>query len=136
VAVSFDDGETFPIVRDLECAGCSVVTTGSEGSHVESSFAEGEDHGPEFSYPSLLEGVDGRIHVTYTWSEPGADMGAPPGRQQGLRAAIKYVVLSREFLGLSPASQPSPRLSRHRGEDVHEANATSSRRSGRRREQQ
>ena len=107
VAVSFDQGETFPVIRDLECAGCSSADP--EG-RVASVFAKGDNHGPEYSYPTLLEGPDGRVHVTYTWSEPGADMGAAPGQQRGLRAAIKYAVLSREFLGLGSISAGSKNL--------------------------
>ena len=43
LALSEDEGETWPLVRDLET---------EEG---------------EYSYPGIIQGADGRLHVTYTW---------------------------------------------------------------------
>ena len=95
IAVSLNGGETWPIIRDLECAGCY----GYNGDKQRRSFYEtGKNQGPEFSSPSILEGDDGRVHVTYVYSRSTADMSNP--LSQGLRDTIKYVVLDELYLGL------------------------------------
>jgi len=43
VALSEDEGETWPVMRDVETEP------------------------GEFSYPGLIQGRDGRLHLTYTW---------------------------------------------------------------------
>lgn len=48
VALSFNGGETWPSVRDLDTL------------HLDT----GEDR---YSYPSVIEGIDGLLHITYTW---------------------------------------------------------------------
>lgn len=95
VAVSFDKGRSWPIFRDLECHLCH----GSNGDvQRKTSARSGNNHGPEYSYPSILEGGDGNLHITYTWSLPSADMGS--NTSIGLRETIKYVVLTKEYLGI------------------------------------
>ena len=96
IAVSLDGGKSWPIIRDLECAGCD----GDNGDKIRrSSFESGGNNGPEFSSPSILEGDDGRVHVTYVYSRSStADMGDP--LSEGLRDTVKYVVLDQRYLGL------------------------------------
>lgn len=67
LAMSWDNGETFPLRRDLE--------TGS-GYCLSNNSAEGLNR--EYSYPSILQGPDGALHIAYTYH----------------RRAIKYVSLS------------------------------------------
>ena len=66
IALSEDGGETWPYVRDLE---------------------EWYNRAMEYSYPSVAESPDGRIHVTYTYSE---------GKRR--RSAIRYVSVTEEWI--------------------------------------
>lgn len=66
LALSWDNGETFPARRDLD--------TGS-GFCLSNNSAEGLNR--EYSYPSILQGPDGAVHIAYTYH----------------RRAIKYVRL-------------------------------------------
>ncbi|GAB1480451.1 exo-alpha-sialidase [Paracoccaceae bacterium] len=67
LALSWDNGETFPARRDLD--------TGS-GFCLSNNSAEGLNR--EYSYPSILQGSDGALHIAYTYH----------------RRAIKYVRLT------------------------------------------
>mmetsp|Transcript_19130 Transcript_19130/g.36609 ORF Transcript_19130/g.36609 Transcript_19130/m.36609 type:complete len:447 (+) Transcript_19130:316-1656(+) len=59
IALSGDSGSTWPYVRDLDTTP-----------------------GGDFSYPSIIEGADGLIHVTYTYN----------------RESIKYIRVSSEWV--------------------------------------
>ena len=67
LAMSWNNGATFPLRRDLE--------TGS-GYCLSNNSAEGLNR--EYSYPSILQGPDGALHIAYTYH----------------RRAIKYVRLT------------------------------------------
>ena len=67
LVMSWNNGATFPLRRDLE--------TGS-GYCLSNNSAEGLNR--EYSYPSLLQGPDGALHIAYTYH----------------RRAIKYVRLN------------------------------------------
>ncbi|SNS91809.1 sialidase family protein [Rhodococcoides kyotonense] len=72
LAISADDGATWPIRRNLdEGDGYCLTNNSRDGSN------------REFSYPSITEGPDGRIHIAYTY----------------FRQAIKYVQLDRAWAG-------------------------------------
>ncbi|OZD09031.1 glycosyl hydrolase [Rhodococcus sp. 06-156-3C] len=74
LAVSRDGGLTWPIRRNLdEGDGYCLTNNSRDGSN------------REFSYPSIAETADGRIHVVYTY----------------FRQAIKYVRLERAWIGES-----------------------------------
>lgn len=63
---STDNGATFPARRDLETGDGYCLTNNSK-----------EGLNREYSYPSILQGPDGRLHIAYTYH----------------RRAIKYVCL-------------------------------------------
>lgn len=72
LAVSSDGGITWPVRRNLdEGDGFCLTNNSRDGSN------------REFSYPSITETADGRIHVAYTY----------------FRQAIKYVQLDRAWIG-------------------------------------
>ena len=73
VALSDDDGETWPWVRDLDHG---------DGFAGEANwFLNGQ-----LAYPSILEGLPGELHIAYSWA----------GRQ-----AIRYLCLMEEqILGI------------------------------------
>lgn len=66
IAISEDGGATWPHMRHLELEGTDPSKSCSG----------------EFSYPTLYQGTDGNIHVSYTY----------------LRETIKYVVVSEEWV--------------------------------------
>lgn len=66
LAISADDGQTFPVRVDLDQG---------TGHALSNNSAEGVNR--ELSYPSILAGADGRLHVAYTYH----------------RRAIRYVSL-------------------------------------------
>lgn len=93
IALSYDDGFTWPYIRDLEdddeghkLASCPRCVFGKKA---------------EYSYPSVLQSKDGYIHVTYTYK----------------RAFIKHVKIGEEwcktgstsgaFHGHDPGQMPS-----------------------------
>jgi predicted neuraminidase len=68
LAISDDGGRTFPLRRDLDRgSGLALSNNSQDGIN------------RELSYPSILEGPDGRIHLAYTYH----------------RRAIRYVRLDR-----------------------------------------
>ena len=69
LVVSADDGASFPERRDLATgSGCCLTNSSANGLN------------REYSYPSILEGPDGSLHIAYTYH----------------RRAIKYCCLRRE----------------------------------------
>ena len=72
IAISEDEGETWPYKRDLE----------TDASKLPEGDNEGKSKG-EFSYPSIKQTPDGKIHITYTY----------------LRHAIKYVCITEDWIG-------------------------------------
>ncbi len=68
--ISADNGETFPVRHDLE--------TG-DGYCLSNNSKDGVNR--EYSYPSILPGADGRLHIAYTYH----------------RRCIKYVCLDSGF---------------------------------------
>lgn len=71
LAVSRDGGETFPIRVDLDTGDGHCLSNNSKDSL-----------NREFSYPSIVEGPDGALHIAYTY----------------FRRAIKYVRLEPGYL--------------------------------------
>ena len=73
VALSDDDGDTWPWVRDLDYGD------GFAGDA--NWFLNGQ-----LAYPSILEGLPGELHIAYSWA----------GRE-----AIRYVcILEEQILGI------------------------------------
>jgi len=68
IALSPDDGETWPWIRDIDSGFgfCGTANWRSNGA---------------LAYPSLLEGQPGQLHIAYSW---------------GGRAAIRYLCLSEQ----------------------------------------
>lgn len=62
VALSEDEGKTWPWVRDIETGG---PESGNKGHFPERSGRE------EYSYPSILQGPGGKIYVAYTYRREG-----------------------------------------------------------------
>lgn len=70
LAISEDAGQTWPYVRDLEVGDGYCLTNNSQ-----------EQLNREYSYPSIKQGADGMLHITYTY----------------FRQYIKYVRVSEEW---------------------------------------
>ena len=73
VALSVDGGKTWPWVRDVE--------TGTPGKDAEYDLPDKVGH-DEYSYPSVKQGPDGNLHMSYTFR----------------RATIKYVTFSEDWI--------------------------------------
>lgn len=73
VALSVDGGKTWPWVRDVE--------TGVPGNDAAYDLPEKTGH-DEYSYPSIKQGPDGNLHMSYTFR----------------RATIKYVTFSEQWI--------------------------------------
>lgn len=71
LAVSKDGGETFPLRVDLDTGDGHCLSNNSK-----------DNLNREFSYPSIVEGPDGTLHIAYTY----------------FRRAIKYVRLEPGYL--------------------------------------
>ena len=56
LAVSEDNGQTWPYIRDIETGDGFCLTNNSK-----------EKLNREFSYPSIKQGPDGLLHITYTY---------------------------------------------------------------------
>ena len=70
LAISADEGRTWPVRRNLEVGDGYCMTNNSK-----------DGLNREFSYPSICQTPDGRIHVTYTY----------------WRQAIKYVRVAEDW---------------------------------------
>ena len=71
LAISSDGGLTWPVRRDLDVGDGYCLTNNSrDGSN------------REFSYPSIVEDAEGRLHIAYTY----------------FRQAIKYVQLDSDWV--------------------------------------
>lgn len=71
VAISADDGKTWPWQRNLDEGDGYCMTNNSL-----------DKRNREFSYPSIKQGADGTLHIAYTW----------------FRQAIKYVHITPEWV--------------------------------------
>ena len=71
LAVSEDAGKTWPYIRDLEIGDGYCMTNNSK-----------EKLNREYSYPSIKQGADGLLHITYTY----------------FRQYIKYVRVAEEWV--------------------------------------
>ena len=71
VAISEDGGRTWPVRRNLETGDGYCMTNNSR-----------EGLNREFSYPSIVQGLDGRLHIAYTV----------------YRQAIKYVTVAEDWI--------------------------------------
>lgn len=71
VAISEDGGKTWPYIRNIQEGDGSCLSNNSV-----------EKKNRELSYPSIKQGKDGKIHVTYTY----------------YRQTIKYVCLTEEWI--------------------------------------
>jgi predicted neuraminidase len=75
VAISVDDGMTWPWIRDID-AGLGFC--GEANWHFNHHLA----------YPSIIEGLPGELHIAYSWAN---------------RAAIRYLCVRIEDLLQGPA---------------------------------
>jgi predicted neuraminidase len=70
VAISEDNGATWPWIRDVETGDSTISGTVGDPldkkEHVEGSAAY-----DEYSYPTILQGPDGKIHISFTWRREG-----------------------------------------------------------------
>ncbi|KAK3267705.1 hypothetical protein CYMTET_23754 [Cymbomonas tetramitiformis] len=73
VALSEDGGDTWPYVRDLESEPYGGTAR---------PLRRSSEHPNEFSYPSMVQGPDGVIHIVYTWK----------------RELIKHVAVSEAWI--------------------------------------
>jgi predicted neuraminidase len=71
IAVSEDEGKTWPHMRDLETGDGYCLTNNSK-----------EGLNREYSYPSIKQTKDGMIHITYTY----------------FRQYIKYVCITEDWV--------------------------------------
>lgn len=71
VALSEDDGETWPWKRHVELDEADRPTT----AH----------------YPAIIQGLDGRLHVSYSYHRPSREDGTP-------RRTVKYAVFDEEWI--------------------------------------
>ena len=71
IAISEDNGKTWPYMRDIEVGDGYCMTNNSK-----------EKLNREYSYPSIKQTPDGKIHVTFTY----------------FRQVIKYVCVSEEWV--------------------------------------
>lgn len=71
IAISEDGGKTWPCMRNLEVGDGFCMTNNSK-----------EKLNREYSYPSIKQTLDGRIHITYTY----------------FRQSIKYVCIPEEWV--------------------------------------
>ena len=72
LAISADEGRTWPMRRDLEVGDGYCMTNNSK-----------DRLNREFSYPSICQTADGLLHITYTY----------------WRQAIKYVRVATDWAG-------------------------------------
>uniref|UniRef100_UPI001495CCE0 exo-alpha-sialidase n=1 Tax=Streptomyces niveus TaxID=193462 RepID=UPI001495CCE0 len=70
LALSADGGRTWPVMRDLETGDGHCLTNNSR-----------DKLNREFSYPTILQGADGTLHIAYTY----------------WRQAIKYVRVAPDW---------------------------------------
>ncbi len=81
VAVSEDGGAKWPWVRDIEVGDVSI--RGEVGDPLDKKeHVKGSAAYDEYSYPTILQGLDGMISVAYTYCREG----------------IKYVTFSEEWI--------------------------------------
>ncbi|MWN06463.1 exo-alpha-sialidase [Gilliamella sp. Pas-s95] len=71
LAISTDNGKTWPFIRNLD-----------EGDGYCMSNNSKDNLNREFSYPSIKQGLDGKLHIAYTY----------------FRMAIKYVVVDEDWV--------------------------------------
>ena len=71
IALSLDDGKSWPIVKDLEVGDGYCMTNNSK-----------EAINREYSYPSIKQSIDGKLHITYTY----------------FRQRIKYVCIDESWI--------------------------------------
>lgn len=71
LAISMDNGETWPYIRHLDEGDGYCMTNNSKDSL-----------NREFSYPTIKQGLDGKLHIAYTY----------------YRMAIKYVVIDENWV--------------------------------------
>jgi predicted neuraminidase len=70
VAISVDNGATWPWIRDVEVGNTAI--TGVVGDPLnKSEHVEGSAAYDEYSYPTVLQGPDGRIHLAFTYCREG-----------------------------------------------------------------
>jgi predicted neuraminidase len=69
VAISEDNGVTWPFVKDIEIGDGYAMTNNSK-----------DKLNREYSYPSIKQGSDGNLHIAFTY----------------FRQTIKYVQLTEE----------------------------------------
>ena len=109
IALSYDDGLTWPYLRDLELGGeDDTVPWGSK-------LRDGKQ---VYSYPAVTQTADGLIHVAYTWrrtfikhvaiteewiraggSSAGLFQGDPPGTLPAAGADNRVHASAKEFMG-------------------------------------
>jgi len=71
LAISYDDGDTWPVMRNLEVGDGYCMTNNSA-----------DKRNREFSYPSIAQSDDGKLHIAYTY----------------FRQNIKYVCVEEDWV--------------------------------------
>ncbi len=81
VALSEDGGKTWPWIRDIETGDAAI--TGTVGDPLDKKeHIKGSAAYDEYSYPTLVQGTDGDIHLAFTYRREG----------------IKYVRFSEDWI--------------------------------------
>jgi predicted neuraminidase len=81
VAISEDGGKTWPWIRDVETGDAGI--TGVVGDPLDKSeHVKGSAAYDEYSYPTVVQGPDGRIHIAFTYR----------------RERIKYMSFNEEWI--------------------------------------
>ena len=87
VALSDDNSKTFKWVRDLEPMTDHNSAAAAESDAFEEEGDLGDDG--EYSYPSVVQSADGKIHISYTFR----------------RETIKYVQITEHWIRQSFSSR-------------------------------
>ncbi|NLH77648.1 MAG: L-rhamnose/proton symporter RhaT [Acidobacteria bacterium] len=88
-AVSLRDGRRVLVYNPVtEGRGALAVAVSADGERWRRAMTLEEAEGTEFSYPAVIQGQDGLLHVTYTWK----------------RRTIRHAVVDPEALSVSPAA--------------------------------
>ena len=86
-AVTLKDGRHLLVYNHSSAARSPLnVAISNDGRNWQAALTLEDAPGSEFSYPAVIEGSDGRVHVTYTWK----------------RQRIKHVVIDPARLVLKP----------------------------------
>lgn len=85
-AVSLADGRALLIYNHSQTARTPLNLAISDNGHDWAAAMVLEHQPGEYSYPAIIQGADGMVHVTYTWN----------------RRRIRHVTISLDSLDLRP----------------------------------